>query len=134
MIFPFLFFPLSHDELVRPPAADGGVGRKGGKIVPSAVLFHDDSAGNRANDVSEQCGVPGVSPLVGYAAIQSFNETNDREKSKALVTSFKRVVGMTSKQAKQLESSDPEFWNSLPFQSVIMDTNRSDAENEERKQ
>ena len=38
---------------------------------------------------------------------------------------------MTSKQAKELESSDPEFWNSLPFQSVIKDTNQGDVEDDE---
>mmetsp|Transcript_18116 Transcript_18116/g.39157 ORF Transcript_18116/g.39157 Transcript_18116/m.39157 type:complete len:645 (-) Transcript_18116:43-1977(-) len=41
---------------------------------------------------------------------------------------------MTSRQAKDLRSSDPEFWNSLPFQAVIMDMNEDDGETEEHKQ
>ena len=36
---------------------------------------------------------------------------------------------MTSRQAKELKSSDPDFWNSLPFECVV-DMNEDDAENE----
>jgi hypothetical protein len=41
--------------------------------------------------------------------------------NQATATSFKRVVGMRSRQAKDLQASDPDFWNSLPFQTIILD-------------
>ncbi|KAL7531031.1 hypothetical protein ACHAXR_003814 [Thalassiosira sp. AJA248-18] len=131
---------LGHQDLARPPADDSS-SRKGGKIVPSAVLFHDCTE-DRTNEISGH-SIPGVSSLaVGYAAVQSpcnSNDVNDdgnhpdnQSRSRALVTSFKRVVGMTSRQALELKSSDPEFWNSLPFQAVILDTHRdNDVKNEE---
>jgi len=132
---------LGHANLARPPTGGGG---KGGKIVPSAVLFCDESvidADESEAKASQYC-IPGLSSLVGNAAIQYFNKTTknngDGEKledneqnhrySGAMVTSFKRVVGKTSKQAKELQSSDPEFWNSLPFQSVIMDSDQDTVE------
>ena len=145
---------LGHGNLARPPP-DGGSSRKGGKIVPSAVLFHatnkdeeDDTHGND-NEISgkSSCSIlgHGVSTSVGYAAIQSLTTTDnasididDKEgsesfedqSSRALITSFKRVVGMTSRQARELKESDPEFWNSLPFHSVILDTSSDEGHEE----
>jgi len=101
---------LGHKNLARPPHAGSSSSGKGGKIVPSAVLFHDNDEDNK----------------VGYEAIYQLGNNSDDETTtncdtpSALVTSFKRVVGMTSSQARELQLSDGEFWNSLPFQSVIM--------------
>jgi len=124
---------LGHQNLARRTPADTS-SRKGGKIVPSAVLFcHpdaiDDSAGNSCNIIDN------LPPsIAGYAAIQSVYSGDGGEKpdkvtrSRALVTSFKRVVGMTHRQAKELQSIDPEFWNSLPFHAVVSDWNGADAD------
>ena len=99
---------LGYKNLARP--LESG---KGGKIVPSAVLFDD------AGDVR-----------VGYEAISNLGNIHDDaydanevnyDAAAALVTSFKRVVGLTSDQARELQNSDVEFWNSLPFQAVILD-------------
>ena len=98
---------LGFKNLARPPP-DGG---KSGKIVPSAVLFTGDDGDNK----------------VGFDAISHLRDDGKNidnaecDASAALVTSFKRVVGMTSRQAKELQLSDEEFWDSLPFQAVIMD-------------
>lgn len=94
---------------------------KSGKIVPSAVLFSDD------DDVR-----------VGYDAISHLDsdgdDDNDRgdNTSSALVTSFKRLVGITSRQAREMQSSDKEFWDSLPFQPVIMDEEDTNKEQKPR--
>lgn len=104
---------LGYKNLARPPPD----GSKGGKIVPSAVLF-DDGGDNK----------------VGYDAMSQLgNDDNNKEGntidiSTALVTSFKRIVGMTSNQARELQLSDGEFWNSLPFRAVIIDENDSNKE------
>jgi len=98
---------LGYKNLARPPPAGSSSG-KGGKIVPSAVLFNDNDDDNK----------------VGYDAISQLEDSDGDETncdtSSALVTSFKRVVGMTSDQARQLQLSDGEFWDSLPFQPVII--------------
>jgi len=107
---------LGYKNLARPPP-DGSSRGKGGKIVPSAVLFDD-----------------GGDDKVGYDAISQLGNTDNDETgntidtSTALVTSFKRVVGMTSNQARELQSSGGEFWDSLPFQAVI--TNEDDPKKE----
>jgi hypothetical protein len=41
--------------------------------------------------------------------------------NQATVTSLEQVAGMRSRQAKELQASDPDFWNSLPFQTIILD-------------
>lgn len=103
---------LGFKSLARPPPD----GSKDGKIVPSAVLFSDDGDNK-----------------VGFDALSHLRDDGKNidnaecDASAALVTSFKRVVGMTSRQAKELQSADEEFWDSLPFQAVIMD----DDENNE---
>ena len=90
--------------LARPPL-DGSVA--GGKIVPSAVLFERDG-----------------SIKVGHEAVS-------RESAPAL-TSFKRVVGLTSTQATEIERSDPEFWDSLPFDAVIVDGEGAGTKNDDQ--
>ncbi|KAL7552335.1 hypothetical protein ACHAWF_015562 [Thalassiosira exigua] len=126
---------LGHKNLARPPPE--GKARKGGKIVPSAILFSDELSGDPVSEQSSR-GDNGLSSLVGYAAIEeSSTDTNDGDetgetgRSQALVTSFKRVVGMSSRQAEELKSSDPEFWNSLPFQPVILDTDKEHSHRED---
>lgn len=132
---------LGHENLARPPTADVG-GRKGGKIVPSAVSFLRDGTSDDADGVpsgrdpwlSSIVASHDLYAMVGCAATQLADETDELPgkrslRSRALVTSFKRVVGMTFRQAKELKSSDPDFWNSLPFECV-MDMNEDDAENE----
>ncbi len=122
---------LGYQNLARRTSTDVSK-HKGGKIVPSVVLFRQD-ASERSGD---SCNIIDNLPpsIVGYAAIQSANATEGGENSvertctRALVTSFKRVVGMTSKQAKELQSNDPEFWNSLPFHAVVADWNCDDTE------
>ena len=101
---------LGYKNLARPPSD----GSKGGKIVPSAVLFINDG-----------------DDKVGYEAISNLDNDDSTDEttcnaSSALVTSFKRVVGMTSSQAKELQLSDGEFWDSLPFQPVIINEEESD--------
>lgn len=97
------------------PAGSG----KDGKIMPSVVLFYeqpdedDDSPDGDDNIRSER-----FSTLAGNQALQFTNETDYA--NRATVTSFKRVVGMTWRQAEELQVSDPDFWNSLPFQAVIV--------------
>ena len=102
---------LGYQNLARPNNGSS----KGGKIVPSAVLFRNGGVDDR--------------PLVGYAAMQA----NDNVSSSGdLVTSFKRIVGMTSRQAKEMQVSDPDFWNSLPFNTIFLDDDKNDIEiNEE---
>jgi molecular chaperone DnaK (HSP70) len=130
---------LGHENLARPPTADVG-GRKGGKIVPSAVSFRRDGTIGDVDGVSSRrdrwlssiVGSHGLSVMVGHAASQSADETDEMPgkrslRSRALVTSFKRVVGMTSREAKELKSSDPDFWNSLPFECVT-DMNEDNAD------
>eukprot|EP00804_Cyclotella_cryptica_P030988 CCRYP_013574-RA/>CCRYP_013574-RA protein AED:0.34 eAED:0.34 QI:0/-1/0/1/-1/1/1/0/779 len=114
---------LGHGNLARPVSSG-----KGGKIVPSAVAFYDGGdciAGSDGVSFGENgASLGGMSTLVGYRALQAgSNEFNDRNKAVdgATITSFKRVVGMTVRQAKELQVSDPGFWNSLPFQSVIVE-------------
>ncbi|KAL9184206.1 hypothetical protein ACHAXT_002292 [Thalassiosira profunda] len=117
---------LGRHRLARPPV-DGG--RKGGKIVPSAVLFYEGAGGDAVVMGGEASGIAGVRALVGHAAvhppdggaIDGTTDSSSSRRAKALVTSFKRVVGMTARQARELLSSDPEFWNSLPFRPVIID-------------
>lgn len=71
--------------------------------------------------------------MVGYAAIKA--DQNALQSGSALVTSFKRVVGMTSRQATELRESDPSFWNSLPFNTVIIDDESLDnVDDNENKQ
>ena len=101
---------LGYENLARPPSD----GSKSGKIVPSAVLFINDG-----------------DDKVGYEAISNLDNDDSTDEttcnaSSALVTSFKRVVGMTSSQAKELQLSDGEFWDSLPFQPVIINEEESD--------
>ena len=123
---------LGHQNLARRTQADVS-SRKGGKIVPSAVLFCQDAIHHNAD---ESCNAIDKLPpsIAGYAAIQSVNATdggetsNDVTRTKVLVTSFKRVVGMTCRQAKALQSNDPEFWNSLPFHAVVAGWNDDDTE------
>jgi molecular chaperone DnaK (HSP70) len=105
---------LGFKNLARPPPD----GNKSGKIVPSAVLFTGD-------DGDDKVGFDAISHL--RADGSSNNDNAECDTSDALVTSFKRVVGMTSRQAKELQLADEYFWNSLPFQAVIMD----DEENNE---
>ncbi|KAL3786378.1 hypothetical protein ACHAW5_004775 [Stephanodiscus triporus] len=137
---------LGHENLARPPpAANVGI-RKGGKIVPSAVSFRRDDAIDDVDggisrlrcfgSTSSIMRSRGLSAIVGYAATRSDDDADGDElsgerslRSRALVTSFKRVVGMTPRQAEELKSSDPEFWNSLPFECVT-DMNEDDSENE----
>ncbi len=123
---------LGYQNLARRTPTDVSK-RKGGKIVPSAVLFCQDASERRADNSHNN--VDNLPPsIVGYAAIQSANATDGGENSdertctRALVTSFKRVVGMSSKQAKELQSNDPEFWNSLPFHAVVADWNGDNTE------
>lgn len=133
-----------------PAAAAGGKGGKivpsallfynSNHAAAASDNNEESPSQNRRSTISS---LDGVSSLVGYAAIRhqtsaaaNENGTNndaskrpsDKESIKigstsagTLVTSFKRVVGMTSRQANELKSSDPEFWNSLPFEAVIMD-------------
>ena len=101
---------LGYKNLARPPS-DGSSSGKGGKIVPSAVLFDDDDDAK-----------------VGYDATSQLEKCNNVDMSAALVTSFKRVVGMTSNQARELQLSDGEFWDSLPFHAVIL--NEEDSKKE----
>ena len=120
---------LGYESLARPPPNGGS---KGGKIVPSAVLFRSSNDINGGNHHEQH--VKGLSPsLVGYAAIQEASKNDERNKydcqhnnKGTLVTSFKRVVGITSKQAIEL---DLDFWNSLPFQPVILDATTNDVDN-----
>ena len=72
------------------------------KIVPSAVLFDGDG-----------------SIKVGQEAVA--------RESTSTLTSFKRVVGLTSTQAAEIEKSDPQFWDSLPFDASIVDGNGGGA-------
>ena len=122
---------LGHENLARPPTADVG-GRKGGKIVPSAVSFRRDGTSDDADGVpsgrdpwlSSIVASHDLYAMVGCAATQLADETDELPgkrslHSRALVTSFKRVVGMTFMQAKELKSSDPDFCNSLPFECVM---------------
>ena len=118
----------SSPKVLRLKHLARAAGGKDGKIVPSAVLFYkpsvNDGGENDSSRDSIHCG-EGFSALVGNEALQFdktdyyANENNDADR--ATVTSFKRVVGMTSRQAAQLQQSDPDFWNSLPFQCVIID-------------
>ena len=68
---------------------------KGGTLVPAAVLF-------RAGDVARAAGWregdrdASISASVGQAALSLAEEHADVGGAAALVTSFKRVVGMTS--------------------------------------
>ena len=104
---------LGYKDLARPPS-NGST--KGGKIVPSAVLF-----------------TKGDYNVVGYAAIKA--DDQHTESSGTLVTSFKRVVGMTSRQAIELRESNPNFWNSLPFDAVVIDDESLDnVDDKENKQ
>ncbi|KAK1747033.1 heat shock protein 70 family protein [Skeletonema marinoi] len=100
---------LGYKNLARPPP-DGSSSGKGGKIVPSAILFVGDG-----------------DDKVGYEAISQLgnDETATSDASSALVTSFKRIVGMTSNQAREMQLSDGEFWDSLPFQAVIRNEDES---------
>lgn len=124
---------LGHQQLARRTPADVG-SRKGGKIVPSAVLFCYDTTDH--TDGNSCKIIDGLSSIVGHAAIELVNKADGDDhldklnRSRALVTSFKRVVGMTSKQAKALQSNDPEFWNSLPFQAMIVEGRDDDVEND----
>lgn len=144
----------SRPKVVRVGLRDGGGGGKGkgGKVVPSAVLFRDDAdgeaeghddaeEGGRAGDTGEvdvRRVVPGLSCLVGRAALRSLDvdDAGGRRPAPAgaLVTSFKRVLGMTPRQAEELRASDPDFWNSLPFEAMIVENDgngNGDAEVEE---
>ena len=99
--------------MARPPSNGSS---KGGKIVPSTVLF-----------TKADCNV------VGYAAVKAYGQHT--QSSSKLVTSFKRVVGMTSRQATELRKSDPSFWNSLPFNALIIDDESLDnVDDKENKQ
>jgi molecular chaperone DnaK (HSP70) len=104
--------------LARP--VDSG---KGGKIVPSVVTFFEDGS-TEAASVLDDAASGEFSTLVGYQALQCADQAGELlvgAFNQATVTSFKRVVGMTSRQAKELQASDPDFWNSLPFQTIILD-------------
>jgi len=70
--------------------------------------------------------------VVGYAAIKADDE--NAPSGSTLVTSFKRVVGMTSRQAIELRDSDPTFWNSLSFNAVVIDDDTSLNNNENDKE
>ncbi|KAL7486414.1 hypothetical protein ACHAW6_012008 [Cyclotella cf. meneghiniana] len=114
---------LGHRNLALPVPSG-----KGGKIVPSAVAFYESGDSiSRSNGVSlgeDGAFLRGMSTLVGYEALLSASKQKYGGNSaldQATITSFKRVVGMTCRQAKELQDSDPEFWNSLPFQSVILE-------------
>ncbi|KAL3823236.1 hypothetical protein ACHAXA_003515 [Cyclostephanos tholiformis] len=125
---------LGYERLARPPPSDGrGIGGGGGKIVPSAVSFRrsvrraDDGAtinavvdgGGERGDSIARCRR--LSATVGYAAIASQSPPDAR------------VVGMTPRQVKELIISDPEFWNSLPFEYVVADdANGDDVEDDGR--
>lgn len=74
--------------------------------------------------------------MVGYAAIKADDQNALQSAGSTLVTSFKRVVGMTSRQATELRETDPTFWNSLPFDAVVIDdtgfdNNANDKENKQ---
>lgn len=115
---------LGYNNLSRPPSSSSS--NKGGKIVPSAVLFRRGSITSSSNDKNnDNTGREEIASLVGYDANQqSVNDgTTDSRKRGALVTSFKRVVGMTSSEAKELKSTESDFWNSLPFECIITDVN-----------
>ena len=107
---------LGYKNLARPPP-DGSSSGKGGKIVPSAVLFDEDD--------DDKVGYDAISQLGNADGDETCNTI---DMSAALVTSFKRVVGMTSNQARELQLSDGEFWDSLPFQAVIL--NEEDSKKE----
>lgn len=153
---------LGHRSLARPSNSSGS--EKGGKIVPSAVLFYEGGvaagvaagvdSGSGVRDVVDGTSVNtvkfgsggtatilGMSTLVGYEAVQctsdsvksvTINNEVDQQ-STALVTSVKRVVGMTSRQAAGLQRADPDFWNSLPFQSIVLNDEKADAVVEQQK-
>ena len=135
---------MGYKDLARPPSNGSS---KGGKIVPSAVLFtnddsviYDDDNHNVTNTSDKTSNEQ--SSLVGYAAIKAAanhdnNKSDDQhtQSSGTLVTSFKRVVGMTSRQAIELRDSEPNFWNSLPFNAVIIDDESLDnVDDKENKQ
>jgi hypothetical protein len=58
-------------------------------------------------------------------------EDSDGRTNTPVVTSFKRVVGMTSRQVKEIMSDDPEFWNSLPFECVVVEDDANDDKDDE---
>ncbi|KAL7473955.1 hypothetical protein ACHAXS_014294 [Conticribra weissflogii] len=110
---------------------------KGGKMVPSAILFY--RTGDSHPIVEEH--FEGVGTLVGQPALRSFfcaensnsnsnsnsncsddddDDDDDGNNSSALVSSVKRIVGMSSRQAREMRELEPEFWNSLPFSAVIL--------------
>lgn len=101
---------LGYKNLARPPPGDGSSSDKSGKIVPSAVLFDDDGDDKVGYDAISQLG----------NADNKDEAVNNTDMFAALVTSFKRVVGMTSNQARELQLSDGEFWDSLPFHAIIL--------------
>ena len=90
---------------------------RGGKIVPSAVTFYvsDEKASKEKDVISE---IEGLSSIAGYPALQYYGRKDfDRGST---ITSFKRVVGLTTRQAMELHKSDPGFWTTLPFQHKII--------------
>ncbi|KAL7508151.1 hypothetical protein ACHAXN_005238 [Cyclotella atomus] len=100
---------------------------KDGKIVPSVVTFYEDGSVETTN-VSEDSACEGLYTLVGNQALQCADQADGMlvgAFNQATVTSFKRVVGMTSRQAQELQASDPDFWGSLPFQTIILDEIRA---------
>ena len=96
---------------------------KGGKIVPSIVTFYQ-SDGNQSGDdvVFEKSACEGLSTLVGRQALQSISNKNvpSDDIIQATITSFKRVLGITARQAIDLQKSEADYWNSLPFHPIIL--------------
>jgi len=119
--------------------------KRGGKIVPSAVLFTkrgDEKIRTAEKEhVFQECHLVSSSSMktnvvVGNAALQMLQQTfssttakddDDEEENKvydtddiaaAMVTSVKRIVGLTKKQC------DVDFIHNLPFQTTSVITNK----------
>jgi molecular chaperone DnaK (HSP70) len=124
---------LGYNNLARPPSSPSN---KGGKIVPSAVLFRRRTSSNSDDDKNNLSIGKEISSLVGYAATQMVTDrvTDSREGGGgALVTSFKRVVGMKSSEANELKSNESDFWNSLPFDCIVTDVNDKVTDNQQHE-
>jgi len=112
---------LGYNNLSRPPSSSSS--NKGGKIVPSAVLFRRGSSidkNNNNDDNNNNSTGREIYSLVGCAATQTVTDAiTDSRGGGALVTSFKRIVGMKTSEANELKKSNADFWNSLPFECIV---------------
>jgi len=102
---------LRFPSTLAPPIERNG---KLGRCVPSAVLFAKHSRGE-IKDSSANI-------FVGYDAVKRVDEENFQHMNgSVLITSAKRIWGMTYAQIKDELGKDPEFLERLPFECRLVD-------------